>query len=63
MQTKNPLGRAEQNPLPKLKFTTRELTHNDSSVRITVNTFGEDVRLMLCQQSSMNYESTLFMAW
>ncbi|TFF98485.1 MAG: transposase [Promethearchaeota archaeon] len=33
------------------------ITHNDSAVGTTVNAFGEDVRLMVCQQSSMNYES------
>ncbi|MFO8018790.1 MAG: hypothetical protein R6U96_09155 [Promethearchaeia archaeon] len=38
-------------------------TYNDSAVGITVKTFGEDVRMMVCRQSSMNYESTSFMTW
>jgi putative transposase len=33
------------------------ISHNDSAVGTTVNAFGEDVRLMVCQQSSMKYES------
>jgi putative transposase len=33
------------------------ISHNDSAVGTTVNAFGEDVRLMVCQQFSMNYES------
>jgi len=33
------------------------ISHNDSAVGTTVNAFGEDVRLMLGQQSPMNFES------
>ncbi|MFO8018140.1 MAG: hypothetical protein R6U96_05855 [Promethearchaeia archaeon] len=43
--------------------TIKLLTHNDSAVGTTVNAFEEDVRLMLCQQSSMDYKSTPFMVW
>ena len=44
--------------LQKLDVTI--ITDNDSTVGTTVNAFGEDVRLMLGQQFSMNYESTAF---
>ncbi len=37
------------------KFTI--ISNDDSTVGTTVNAFGEDVRLMLSQQFSMNYES------
>ena len=33
------------------------ISHNDSAVGTTVNAFGEEVRLMVYQHSSMNYES------
>ena len=39
------------------------IKYNDTAVGTTVNAFGENVRLMLGQQFSMNYESTPFKAW
>jgi hypothetical protein len=33
------------------------ISHNDSAVGTMANAFGEDVRLMVCQHSSMNYQS------
>ncbi|MFO8017012.1 MAG: hypothetical protein R6U96_00110, partial [Promethearchaeia archaeon] len=36
------------------------ISDNDNAVGTTVDAFGEDVRLMLGQQSSMNYESHAF---
>ena len=39
------------------------INYNDTAVGTTVNAFGENVRLMLGQQFSMNYESTPFKAW
>jgi len=36
------------------------ISHNDTAVGTTVNEFGEDVRLLLGEQFSMNYESTAF---
>jgi len=38
------------------------ISNNDTAVGTTVNAFGEDVRLMLGQQFSMNYESPPFKA-
>ncbi|MFO8018376.1 MAG: hypothetical protein R6U96_07050 [Promethearchaeia archaeon] len=43
--------------------TIKLFTHNESTVGTTVNVFGEDVKLMLCQQSSIYYESTPSMPW
>ncbi|MGV9171210.1 MAG: zinc ribbon domain-containing protein [Promethearchaeia archaeon] len=37
--------------------TITVISHNDSAVGTTVNAFGEDVRQILDQQSSMIYES------
>lgn len=39
------------------------ISSNDTTVGTTVDAFGENVRLMLGQQFSMNYESTPLMAW
>ena len=39
------------------------IRNNDMAVGTTVSAFGEEVRLMLGQHFSMNYESTLFMVW
>jgi len=39
------------------------ISSNDTAVGTTVDAFGENVRLMLGQQFSMNYESTPFKAW
>ncbi|MGV9204358.1 MAG: hypothetical protein ACOC44_10125, partial [Promethearchaeia archaeon] len=36
------------------------IRNNDTAVGTTVDAFGEDVRLMLGQQFSMNYESHAF---
>jgi putative transposase len=39
------------------------MSNDESAVGSTVNAFGENVRLMLGQQFSMNYESTPLRAW
>jgi len=39
------------------------ISNDDTAVGTTVDAFGENVRLMLGQQFSMNYESTPLMAW
>lgn len=39
------------------------ISSNDTAVGTTVDAFGENVRLMLGQQFSMNYESKPFRAW
>ena len=44
------------------KFITL-ISDNDTVVGTTINAFGEDVRLMLGQQFSMNYESTPLRSW
>ena len=36
------------------------INNNDTAVGPTVDAFGEDVKLILGQQFSMNYESTTF---
>ena len=43
-----------------LKKNNNTIIHNDYAVGTTVNAFGEDVRLSLGEQFSMNYESTTF---
>ena len=43
-----------------LKKNNITIIHNDYAVGTTVNAFGEDVRLSLGEQFSMNYESTTF---
>lgn len=39
------------------------INNNETAVGTTVNAFGEDVRLILGQQSSMNHESTPLRVW
>jgi len=46
-----------------LKKNNITIIHNDYAVGTTVNAFGEDVRLSLGEQFSMNYESTTFRLW
>jgi len=44
-----------------LKKNCITIMNNDYAVGTTVNAFGENVRLSLGEQFSMNYESTTFM--
>ncbi len=46
-----------------LKKNNITIIHNDYAVGTTVNAFGEDVRLSMGEQFSMNYESTTFRKW